>query len=158
MKRLKISKIGHLSALFNSIGFKLVSDENYVYLIDIVENQQRGLFVINKTPQTPLMITVPYPITENLASDSAALIFQHLKSKALNKNASNNISKGKPAKPFYQAFINALEAQELLQVRESNRYTAALLKSTPVEVKSQYWIFNRLPASTSQREMHEFIG
>ena len=155
-------KIGHLSALFNSIGFKLVSDENYVYLIDIVENQQRGLFVINKTPQTPLMITVPYPITENLASDSAALIFQHLKSKALvfgaTKTPQITLAKENQQSPFYQAFINALEAQELLQVRESNRYTAALLKSTPAEVKSQYWIFNRLPPSISQREMHEFIG
>ncbi|RJF34440.1 poly-gamma-glutamate biosynthesis protein PgsC/CapC [Pseudoalteromonas gelatinilytica] len=155
-------KLGHLNALFNSIGFKLVADENYVYLIDIVEDQQRGLFVINKTPQTNLIITVPYPITEGLASDSAALIFQHLKSKALVFGATRTpqvtLAKENQQSVFYQAFINALEINELLQVRESNRYTAALLKSSPDDVKSQYWIFNRLPESISQREIHEFLG
>ncbi|MGX1112378.1 hypothetical protein ACSSVW_001783 [Pseudoalteromonas sp. MBR-15] len=155
--------IASLNALFNPIGFRLESDEDYIYIIDTFEDQQRGLFVLNKNPQsTPLLITVPFPITESLASDSAGLIFQHLNSKALvygtAKTPQQTLAQENQQSPFYQAFITALNTDEVLQVRESNHFTKVSLTDSPAKSQSQYWIYNQLPASISQREIHQFMG
>lgn len=154
--------VAHLTTSFNSIGFLLQSDENYIYIIDTSHDQQRGLFILNKQAKTPLLVTVPFPITESLASDSASLIFEQLQSKALvfgiSKTPQKTLAKENLQSPFYQAFISALESTEILQIREANRYTAALFKDKATQMQSQYWIYNQLPSSISQRELHAFIG
>ncbi|KTG19807.1 hypothetical protein AUR67_13365 [Pseudoalteromonas sp. XI10] len=151
-----------LSALFSSIGFLLQGDENYIYLIDTIEDRQRGLFVLNKQPKTPLLVTVPFPITESLASDSAALIFEQLQSKALvfgtSKTPQKTLAKENQQSPFYLAFISALEGTEILQIREANRHTTTLFSEKTTHANSQYWIYNQLPSSVSQRELHDFVG
>ena len=60
--------------------------------------------------------------------------------------------------PFYQAFISALEGTEILQIREANRHTSALFSDAATQASSQYWIYNQLPHSVSQRELHDFVG
>lgn len=154
-----IAKFGYL---FSELGFSLESDEQYVYLVDTYESQQRGLFIFNKTPKSPLLITIPYPITESLASDSASLIFQHMNNKAMlfgtAKTPQKTIATEDQQSFYYQAFIDALQSDEILQIREANRFTAALVEKPSNKFDSQYWIYNQLPTSISQRDIHQFIG
>ena len=58
----------------------------------------------------------------------------------------------------YQAFIDALQSDEILQIREANRFTAALVEKPSNKFDSQYWIYNQLPTSISQRDIHQFVG
>ncbi len=154
--------IAKFSYLFNQLGFSLESNEQYVYIIDTQESWQRGLFILNKAPLTPLVMTIPYPITESLASDSASLIFQHMKNKAIlfgtAKTPQKTLVTEELQSPFYQAFLEALNSNEILQVREANHFTAKLLNDSPAKAEAQYWIYNQLPASVSQKEVHQFIG
>ena len=59
------------------IDFLLQQDEMNVYVNDNRVNALRGLFVISKNSTNDVIISVPHPLSERLASNSSDLLFTH---------------------------------------------------------------------------------
>ena len=144
------------------LDFLLQVDEHNVYIRDVRESVQRGLFVIARNPQAEFMVTVPFPTSESLASDSSGLIYEHFQSAALvlgtSSTPSVELTKVKKQSPYYWAFIDAMNTKQIFQVREITARTKRLLNKTEAGSTSQYWIYNQLPSSLSQRLIQQLIG
>ena len=59
---------------------------------------------------------------------------------------------------YYWAFINALESEDIVQLRSVNARTTALLETGPYGATGQFWIFNRIPAAVNQSLLTELLG
>ncbi|MBB1300675.1 MULTISPECIES: poly-gamma-glutamate biosynthesis protein PgsC/CapC [Pseudoalteromonas] len=144
------------------LDFQLQFDDSYIYIRDARKTSQRGLFVISRKPSADFIVTVPFPTSESLASDSAGLIFSHFDSRALvfgtSATPTTELTHNNKQSPYYLAFIEALGLEQLFQVREVNNRTNRLLIKTPVGATSQYWIYNQLPSSLSQRLIQQLLG
>ena len=102
------------------LDFSVRQDDDYIYIQDARKYAIRGLFVLAKQSSSDLLITVPHPSTERIATDSAALLMEHLNSDALVLGtqatpsfSANNMSQ---QSNYYGAFIQALHTDEILQV------------------------------------------
>jgi hypothetical protein len=144
------------------IDFLLREDDKYIYIQDARKLSLRGLFVLAKQPASELLITVPHPSSERLASDAAGLLFSHLESSSLlfgtQQTQSLSASSSSQQSKFYQAFINALNSEQILQVREINNRSQTVLNDSPFLYQCQLWAYNQLPHAISQKELRELVG
>ncbi len=144
------------------LDFQLQFDEQFIYIRDARKTSQRGLFIIARKPTAKFLITVPYPTSESIASDSAGLIFKHFAAQALAFGTSltpnTELSQNNEQSAYYYAFIDAMGLEQLFQVREVNSRTSRLLAKTPLGATSQYWIYNQLPSELSQRLIQQLLG
>ncbi|MDQ9091188.1 poly-gamma-glutamate biosynthesis protein PgsC/CapC [Pseudoalteromonas haloplanktis] len=144
------------------LDFQLQYDEHYIYIRDARKTSQRGLFIIARKPAAEFIVTVPFPTSESLASDSAGLIFAHFNSRALVFGTSSTptaeLTHNNEQSPYYLAFIEAMGGEQLFQIREVNNRTSRLLAKTSLGATSQYWIYNQLPSSLSQRLLQQLLG
>ncbi|MBQ4833087.1 hypothetical protein J8L70_07530 [Pseudoalteromonas sp. MMG010] len=154
-----LQKVGEKLA---QVQFQLLFDENNIYIRDTRKDSQRGFFVIARKPNTQFVVSVPYPTSESIASDSAGLIYSHYNAKALvfgtSLTPTLELNDNNTQSPFYLAFIEALNTNELFQVRESNTKTNTVLQQKHPLVQSQYWIYNQLPDKLSQRAIANLLG
>ncbi|ESP94921.1 poly-gamma-glutamate biosynthesis protein PgsC/CapC [Pseudoalteromonas luteoviolacea] len=148
--------------LLSQAQFSLFEDQQYLYIRDTNTNMVRGFYVLSKTPSKSHVISVPYPSSERVASDAAGLLFQLLESNALVLGtqftpsiATQQVSQ---QSPFYNAFFTVIDEPEVLQIRSVNQYTRTQLQLSPFGVQSQFWIFNQLPTSLSQRQLTNLMG
>ncbi|BDF93595.1 poly-gamma-glutamate biosynthesis protein PgsC/CapC [Pseudoalteromonas sp. KAN5] len=144
------------------LDFQLQYDEHYIYIRDARKTSQRGLFIIARKPAAEFIVTVPFPTSESLASDSAGLIFAHFNSRALvfgtSATPTAELTHNNEQSPYYLAFIEAMGGEQLFQIREVNNRTSRLLAKTSLGATSQYWIYNQLPSSLSQRLLQQLLG
>ncbi|CAM3812052.1 MULTISPECIES: poly-gamma-glutamate biosynthesis protein PgsC/CapC [Pseudoalteromonas] len=144
------------------LDFQLQYDEHYIYIRDARKTSQRGLFIIARKPAAEFIVTVPFPTSESLASDSAGLIFAHFNSRALvfgtSATPTAELTHNNEQSPYYLAFIEAMGDEQLFQIREVNNRTSRLLAKTSLGAASQYWIYNQLPSSLSQRLLQQLLG
>ncbi|NNG43909.1 hypothetical protein HJP15_13420 [Pseudoalteromonas sp. NEC-BIFX-2020_002] len=154
--------LAKVEQMLAKLDFQLQFDEKYIYIRDARKTSQRGLFVISRQPKSGFIVTVPFPTSESLASDSAGLIFSHFSSSALvfgtSSTPSAELSHNNEQSPYYLAFIEAMDIEQLFQVREVNARTSRLLAKTTIGATSQYWIYNQLPSSLSQRLIQQLLG
>ncbi|KZN63664.1 poly-gamma-glutamate biosynthesis protein PgsC/CapC [Pseudoalteromonas luteoviolacea] len=142
--------------------FTLQQDDKYLYIKDAMSNTVRGFFALAKAPSRNHIISVPHPSSERVASDAAGLLFQLLDSNALVLGtqftpsiATQQVSQ---QSAYYRAFFSVVEDVEVLQIRSVNQYTRIDLQLSPFGLQSQFWIYNQLPASLSQRELTNLMG
>ncbi|KZN50650.1 poly-gamma-glutamate biosynthesis protein PgsC/CapC [Pseudoalteromonas luteoviolacea] len=142
--------------------FSLYEDEQYLYIKDTDTSAVRGFFALSKQPSKSHIISVPYPSSERVASDAAGLLFELLGSDALVLGtqftpsiATQQVSQ---QSPYYSAFFSVFEELEVLQIRSVNQYTRVHLQLSPYGVNSQFWIFNQLPTSLSQKQLTNLMG
>ncbi|TMO95292.1 hypothetical protein CWC11_21510, partial [Pseudoalteromonas sp. S3178] len=64
-------------AMLMKLDFLLRQDEQYIYIQDARKLSLRGLFIMAKKPASELLITIPHPSSERLASDAAGLLFSY---------------------------------------------------------------------------------
>ena len=144
------------------LDFQLQYDDHYIYIRDARKTSQRGLFIIARKPAAEFIVTVPFPTSESLASDSAGLIFAHFNSRALvfgtSATPTAELTHNNEQSPYYLAFIEAMGGEQLFQIREVNNRTSRLLAKTSLGATSQYWIYNQLPSSLSQRLLQQLLG
>ncbi|TMN71380.1 hypothetical protein CWB85_11280 [Pseudoalteromonas sp. S1727] len=144
------------------LDFQLQYDDHYIYIRDARKTSQRGLFIIARKPAAEFIVTVPFPTSESLASDSAGLIFAHFNSRALvfgtSATPTAELTHNNEQSPYYLAFIEAMGDEQLFQIREVNNRTSRLLAKTSLGATSQYWIYNQLPSSLSQRLLQQLLG
>ncbi|MBQ4860961.1 hypothetical protein J8L98_04515 [Pseudoalteromonas sp. MMG013] len=149
-------------AMLMKLDFLLRQDEHYIYIQDARKLSLRGLFILTKQPTSELLITVPHPSSERLASDAAGLLLSHLNSGALlfgtQLTQSLSASSSSQQSKYYLAFINALSAEQILQVREINTRSQSLLNNSPFIHQCQLWAYNQLPNAISQKELRELLN
>lgn len=144
------------------LDFQLQYDEHYIYIRDARKTSPRGLFIVARKATAEFIVTVPFPTSESLASDSAGLIFAHFNSRALafgtSATPNTELTHNNEQSPYYLAFIEAMGYNQLFQIREVNNRTSRLLAKTSSGATSQYWIYNQLPSSLSQRLIQQLLG
>jgi len=147
---------------FAKLGFQLQFDERFIYIRDTRKTSQRGFFVIARNPSANFIVTVPYPTSESLASDSAGHIFEHFSAQAMvfgtSLTPSAKLSQNNQQSDYYYAFIEAMDLEQIFQVREVNNRSSRLLAKTTLGASSQYWIYNQLPSELSQRLVQQLLG
>ena len=154
--------IAKAQSLLLKLNFSLRQDEQYIYIQDTNKYGIRGLFVVNKQTSSNLVLTVPHPSTERIATDSSVLLMNYLNATALalgtqstlSFSADNNSQQSK----YYWAFMQALETEDIMQLRSVNTRTNSVLKTGPFGAIGQFWIFNRLPDAINQSELSEVLG
>lgn len=160
--RLDLDNLNRARELLLKLDFSLRLDGEYIYIQDARQFAIRGLFVLAKNVNSNLLLAVPHPSTERIASDSAALLMNYLKANALviGTQATPAFSADSTSQQsnYYGAFISALESQDIMQLRSVNARTSALLETGPFGAKGQYWIFNRIPEAISQSTLTELLG
>lgn len=154
--------IQQAQALLLKLDFSLRQDDEYIYIQDTRRYAIRGLFVLNKEVNSSLLLAVPHPSTERIASDSSPLLMQHLNANALvlgtRATPSFNAESTSQQSNFYWAFISALENENIMQLRSVNTRTSALLETGPFGATGQFWIYNRIPSGLSQSTLTDFLG
>jgi hypothetical protein len=160
--RTDLTNISKARDLLLKLDFSLRQDDEYIYIQDARKLAIRGLFVLAKQADSNLLLTVPHPSTERVASDSSALLMNHLKASALvlGTQATPAFSADSTSQQsnYYWAFINALESEDIMQLRSVNTRTTALLETGPFGANGQFWIFNRIPEAVSQSTLTELLG
>ncbi|CCQ09372.1 hypothetical protein PALB_2130 [Pseudoalteromonas luteoviolacea B = ATCC 29581] len=140
-----------------SLNFRLIENENYLFIIDNQVANLRGFYVINKASAKDVLVTSPYPNSERIASDSATALFRLFNAKALalgTQNLWKHTQDSEPRSPFYNAFLRVVGEVAILQIREQ-KTTIDLNTSSP---QGQYWIYNQIPDALSQREFMALLG
>ena len=154
--------IKHIQPRLAQLDFQLQFDEQFIYIRDARKTSQRGLFVIARQPKAKFIVTVPYPTSESLASDSAGHIFKYFSAHAMvfgtSLTPSAKLSQNNQQSDYYYAFIEAMELEQIFQVREVNNRTSRLLAKTTLGASSQYWIYNQLPSELTQRLVQQLLG
>lgn len=149
-------------AMLMKLDFLLRQDEQYIYIQDARKLSLRGLFIMAKKPASELLITIPHPSSERLASDAAGLLFSYLESGSLlfgtQQTQSLSASSSSQQSKYYQAFINALDTEQILQVREINNRSQSVLNNSPFVHQCQLWAYNQLPNAISQKELRELLS
>lgn len=144
------------------LDFLLRQDKDYIYIQDARKLSLRGLFILAKKPATELLLTVPHPSSERLASDAAGLLLSHLNSGALlfgtQITQSLSASSSSQQSQYYQAFIHAIEAEQILQVREINTRSKSVLNNSPFTDQCQLWAYNQLPNAIRQKQLRELLN
>ncbi|MBD1581479.1 poly-gamma-glutamate biosynthesis protein PgsC/CapC [Pseudoalteromonas sp. S16_S37] len=159
--RENLKKIKQATEIFNEIGFGLQQGSNYLYIQDLTEHTPRGLFVLAKNPTAAHIVTVPYPTSERRASDTAGMLFEYLQSSALaigtaKTSLDNTLSV--PQSAYYQAFIEAINLPEVLQIRELTKQSKKTLPTSYTDKACQAWVFNQLPDSISQNQLRDLLS
>ncbi|QTL34161.1 poly-gamma-glutamate biosynthesis protein PgsC/CapC [Pseudoalteromonas viridis] len=144
------------------LGFALIDNPATLVIKDTQTTHPRGFFALAKSPVREHIVTVPYPTSERLAGDAAGQLFAILGSRALalgtRVTPSVASQQTRPQSAYYQAFVAALNSDEVLQLRAINQYTRPQLKLTRFAEQSQFWIYNQLPESLSQRQLTRLLG
>ena len=160
--RRNLDNINKATELLLKLDFSLRLDGEYIYIQDARKYAIRGLFVLSKQTNTGLLLSVPHPSTERVATDSSALLMILLKADALalGTQATPAFSADNTSQQsnYYWAFINALESEDIVQLRSVNARTTALLETGPHGATGQFWIFNRIPAAVNQSLLTELLG
>ncbi|WP_241652086.1 poly-gamma-glutamate biosynthesis protein PgsC/CapC [Pseudoalteromonas phenolica] len=157
-----LDNINKATELLQKLDFSLRLDGEYIYIQDARKYAIRGLFVLSKQTNGGLLLTVPHPSTERVATDSSALLMTLLKADALvlGTQATPAFSADNTSQQsnYYWAFINALESQDIVQLRSVNSRTTALLETGPFGSVGQFWIFNRIPETVNQSMLTDLLG
>ncbi|CAH9064179.1 hypothetical protein PSECIP111951_03067 [Pseudoalteromonas holothuriae] len=164
ISQLKIdsSQYRHAVQHLKSLDFTVSSDTHFIYIHDTRKRTPRGLFVITKEPHSNLIVTVPHPSSERLASDAAGLLLPHLKASAMALGTQktqflNDDSLSQQSK-YYYAFIAALASNQVLQVRAINSFNTQILSDSPFKQKCQFWIYNQLPKAVKQTQLSNLLN
>ncbi|CAM4012799.1 poly-gamma-glutamate biosynthesis protein PgsC/CapC [Pseudoalteromonas byunsanensis] len=143
------------------IGFDLYQDQNNIYIQDHTNDTPRGMFVINKQPKANHIITMPYPVSERAASDVAGILFVYLRSNALALGNTQTFVANEAHRPqsgYYSAFIEAINATEVLQLRELTRQSRKTLPMGHKKAQCHGWVYNQVPSSINQTQLTNLLA
>lgn len=125
-----------LAALLGQANYQLqIKERRYLLAHEKEPRKYRGIFVINPSARSDLVIEVPAPLDERGALEAAAWLFQLYDARALvvagagrkaNKDGTSDVLSS--ANTFYQIAHRALARGNVLQVRRYNSEMARLLR------------------------------
>jgi len=160
--RRNLDNINKATKLLLKLDFTLRLDGDYIYIQDARKYAIRGLFVLSKQTNTDLLLSVPHPSTERLATDSSALLMALLNADALalgtQATPAFSADNASQQSNYYWAFISALESEDIMQLRSVNPRTHAQLETGPFGATGQFWIFNRIPEAVNQSLLTDVLG